>query len=809
MKKIFLFTSLILSLTACQAGTVQDTNASLWYGQPADEWMKALPIGNGRLGAMVFGDIQKETIALNEITVWSGQPEAPQDKTDGKERLAAVRKLFYEKKYEEGNRLAAKTLTVGSRSFGSHLPIGDLILTFDYTQTQGAGSLNREPGYKRELDLHDALAKVSYQKNGVTFQREYLCSNPDNVIVIKLSADKKAALTFDLGLAMTRETDSTVFAANGNQLEFSGKVAFKKYGPGGVSFVGKINVATVGGNVRAGEGTLNVERADEAVITIDFRTDYHQPEYVSVCRNTVEKAVAKGYEHVKEDHIADYKPLFDRVDVSLGHSEADKLPTDVRWQRIKEGKEDPAFDALFFQYGRYLLIASSRENSPLPSNLQGLWNDNLACNMGWTCDYHLDINIEQNYWLSNSTNLPECNRPLFDYIRFLSEHGANIAQAMYGSPGWVAHTVVNAWGYTASGQGVGWGMFPTAGAWIASHLWTHYEYTQDLDFLAETAYPILKGAATFFLDYMTELPGTDYLVTGPSTSPENAFKYGDTHLSLYMMPACDRVLVYETYKSCIEASGILGIDDDFRHSLEEALKKFPPLMIGKNGTVQEWLEDFDEAQPNHRHTTHLLSLYPFSQISLNRTPELAVAARKTIERRLNAEGWEDVEWSRANMVCFYARLKDRQQAYNSLQSLLNTFTRENLLTISPKGIAGAPWDIFIIDGNGAGTAAVAEMLVQNHDGYIEFLPALPQQWHTGHFKGICVRGGAETEAEWKDGVLTKAVVRATADHEFAVKLPDGARMYQVYLNDKKQPANGAGGNVLPVSLKKGDVWAIK
>ncbi|KAA6340564.1 hypothetical protein EZS27_011582 [termite gut metagenome] len=802
MKRLFLIGYCLLSLTACQAGKEKEENLSLWFRQPADEWMKATPIGNGRLGAMVFGGIKTEKIALNEITMWSGQPEPPQELTDGKERLAAVRKLFYEGKYEEGNRLAAQTLTVRSHSFGSHLPVGDLLLNF----RNDAGAVS---DYKRELDLHNAITTVSYRADGVTYKREYLCSNPDNVLVVKLSADKKGSLDFNLGITMTRETDSTLFATNGNELTFSGKVNFRKYGTGGVNFIGNVNVSATGGSVQADGQALKISNADEAVVMIDIRTDYHHPAYVSACRNTIDKAVAKGYDLVRKDHTADYEALFDKVDVSLGTSEADKLPTDERWQQVKKGREDPGLDALFFQYGRYLLIASSRENSPLPSNLQGLWNDNLACNMGWTCDYHLDINIEQNYWLSNVTNLYECNKPLFDYIRFLSEHGSNIAQSIYGSPGWVAHTTVNAWGYTASGDGVGWGMFPTAGAWIASHLWTHYEYTQDKDFLAETAYPLLKGSATFFLDYMTEIPGSDYLLTGPSTSPENAFRYGDKHMSLYMMPTCDRVLVYETYQSCIKASAILDIDAEFRYTLESALQKFPPIRIGKNGTVQEWFEDFDEVQPNHRHTTHLLSLYPFSQISLDRTPELAIAARKTIERRLNAEGWEDVEWSRANMICFYARLKDQQEAYNSLQSLLNTFTRENLLTISPKGIAGAPWDIFIIDGNAAGTAAVAEMLIQNHEGYIEFLPALPMQWKTGHFKGLCLRGGAEADAEWKDGILTKATVRATADQNITIKLPTDNRPLQCYLNDKKQSSETVNGDKVTISLKKGDIWRIQ
>ena len=790
-----------LLMIACKPDAGNNPNLSLWYQQPADEWMKATPIGNGRLGAMVYGGIETEKIALNEVTMWSGQPEKPIEfPTSGKDRLADVRKLFFEGKLHEGNWAASRNLAVDARSFGSHVPIGDLILNFENKNSAVTG-------YKRELDLRDAITRVTYNMDGVTYEREYFCSNPDNVLVVKISASEAGSLSFDMGIAMMRESDNTVFVAKDNNIEFSGKVSFPKFGSGGVNFLGKINVSTTGGTVQAVDTLLRISAADEVILTMDIRTDYVSADYQSVCRSTVDNATAKKYEAIKNNHVADYKKLFDRVDISLGNSHACLLPTDVRWQLIKEGKEDPGFDALFFQYGRYLLIASSREDSPLPSNLQGIWNDNLACNMGWACDYHLDINIQQNYWLSNITNLHECNAPLFEYIRFLSEHGAEVADKIFGSSGWVAHTIANAWGYTASNTSVGWGMHTTAGVWIASHLWTHYEYTNDKTFLEKTAYPILKSAATFFLDYMTELPGTGYLVTGPSTSPENSFFHDGHHLSVSMMPTCDLVLVTELYKSCIEASGILGIDEEFRQSLENALAKFPPLQIGKNGALQEWLEDYEEAEPHHRHTTHLLALYPFSQISLESTPELAEATRKTIDGRLNAEGWEDVEWSRANMVCFYARLKDAPEAYSSLQNLYNTFTRENLLTISPEGIAGAPWDIFIIDGNGAGTAAIAEMLVQNHEGYIEFVPVMPQQWKTGHFAGLCIRGGAEIDAEWKNGKITKAVVRATVDNDFSIKMPQQGKPAKVFLNGIKQ--NSDDSEIITVSMKKGDSWEVR
>jgi alpha-L-fucosidase 2 len=776
---------------------------SLLYRQPAEEWMQALPVGNGRLGAMIFGGIAGERIALNEITMWSGQPEAARAaRSDGKQRRAEVVKAFIAGEYGEGHRLAAENLVVPASSFGSHVPVGDLIFGFDHDTSSVSD-------YVRELNLNDAVAKVSYRVNGVAFRREYFCSAPDNVLAIKLSADDGGKLNFDLGICMMRPSDATVFRTAGNSLTFSGKVCFPKFGAGGVRFAGKLTATTVGGKIIAGDTALRITDAREATVLLDIRTDYVTDEYLSLCEKTVDIASARKYEVLKNDHVSDYKRLFDRVVLSLGDATPDDRPTDLRLKHRREGGEDPGLDVLFFQYGRYLLIASSREDSPLPSNLQGLWNDNRACNMGWTCDYHLDINIEQNYWLSNVTNLHECNAPLFAFIRFLSERGAEMTRDIYGCRGWAANTVVNAWGYTAPAD-IHWGLFPAAGAWIASHLWTHYEYTRDKSFLATTAYPVLKGAAVFFLDCMTEDPVSGHLLTGPSISPENTFVIAGKHSTLSMMPTCDRILVYETYASCIRASEILGIDTAFRLSLTEAIKKLPPFKIGKHGTLQEWYHDFEEAQLNHRHTTHLLALYPFSQISPVRTPELAQAARKTIERRLNAPDWEDVEWSRANMINFYARLKDSRAAYDSYRILLRAFVRDNLLTVSPAGIAGAPQDIFIIDGNGAGTAGMAEMLIQSHEGYIEFLPALPPQWADGHFTGFCVRGGAEVSAKWKEGSIVEAEIKATNGNDFFVKIPkNGEKNLSLFLNGKQIEAEAESNSIIKLKLRKNETLLMQ
>ncbi|MDR1716159.1 MAG: glycoside hydrolase family 95 protein [Prevotella sp.] len=802
MKNKYLLTFLIIVLSIANIQNIISQNSrsyTLWYEQPADEWMKSIPLGNGRIGAMVFGGVETETVALNEITMWSGQPDIFQERPLGKEMLNNIRQLFFDGKYAEGNRVVSEFMSGVPHSFGSHVPAGDLKLKFYYP----AGNISN---YKRELTLDNAINTVTYKVGNVEYTREYFCSNPDDALIIRLTANKPKSLKFDLSLDMLRES---VFTATNNSIEFSGKVSFPKQGPGGVNFMGKVSVNVKDGKVSGTKDKISIEDATSVTIAVDIRTDYSNGQYKEDCVKTVDNVLTQDYNMLKSRHINDYSNLYKRVDLFLGNSESGNLPTDKRWERVKAGKNDIGMDALFFQYARYLQIAASRENSPLPANLQGIWNDNLACNMGWTNDYHLDINTQQNYWLSNIGNLHETNIPLFNYIEDLSMHGQRTAKNTYGARGWLANTVANVWGYTPSGQGVNWGLFPLAGTWIASHLWTHYVYTLDRDFLKKQAYPILKSNAEFLIDYMVQDPKTGYLITGPSTSPENSFRYKGDELSISMMPACDRQLAYEAFTSCIAASEVLGVDASFREEMKAALKKLPPIMIGKNGAIQEWFEDFEEAQPNHRHTTHLLALYPFSQISAIKTPGLAAAARKTIEYRLAAPDWEDVEWSRANMICLYARLFDAQKAYESVVQLQREFTRENLLTISPEGIAGAPYDIFIYDGNEAGGAGIAEMLIQSHEGYIEFLPALPQQWNTGYFKGLCVRGGAEIDLNWKNGKVEKALIKAKIDNNFSVKLPENMPSPRILKNGKKIGLRQNTNRLIEFGLKKGDILVIE
>lgn len=768
--------AMALALSGCQSATDSCETTELWYAQPAKVWMESLPIGNGRLGAMTYGGIEEEKLALNESTMWSGQYNENQNKPFGREKMNQLRKLFFEGKLSEGNRIAGDNLHGNQTSFGTHLPIGDLKMQFIYPE-------GKVTDYRRSLSLDEAVSSVSFNSGGVNYKREYFATNPDNVLVLRLTADKQKSITMNMGLDLMRQADLSV---ENNQLVFTGKVDFPLHGPGGVCFEGRIAVLADNGEVKMEQSGVSIKEADAVTLIVDVRTDYKSPDYKTLCADGVEKAAAKSYDELKQAHIKDYNTLYNRVSIHFGQDANRALPTDVRWKQVKEGKTDTGLDALFFQYGRYLTIASSRENSPLPIALQGFFNDNKACNMGWTNDYHLDINTEQNYWAANVGNLAECNAPLFTYIKDLAHHGAKTAEVVYGCKGWTAHTTANVWGYTPASSTIIWGLFPMAGSWIASHLWTQYEFTQDKQYLAETAYPLLKGNAQFILDFLAKDPKSGYLMTGPSISPENWFRTaGGEEMVASMMPACDRELAYEILSNCVRASEILDTDREFADSLRTAIAQLPPIQLRANGAIREWFEDFEEAHPNHRHTSHLLALYPFSQITLEKTPELAEAARKTIENRLSAENWEDTEWSRANMICMYARLKDAQEAYKSVQLLQGKLSRENLMTVSPGGIAGAEGDIYSFDGNPAGTAGMAEMLIQNHEGYVEFLPCLPVEWKDGSFKGLCLKGGAEATAEWTNAVINKASLKATADQVLKVKIPQGKK-YRVLLMVRRQ-----------------------
>lgn len=677
----------------------------------------------------------------------------------GPDRLREMREAFLSGDYKRGNDLGWQYLCGHGKSFGTNLPFGDLLIE------TGGGDVS---GYRRELALDEAVARVGFVCGGTRFSREYFASNPAQALVVRYTADKAHALSATVSMRMLRHSEVT---ARANQIDITGDARFDKNGEGGVRFRGIVRVMADGGSVRAVGDRLVVDRADAMTIIVDIRTDFQNLNYRSQCLNTVETAASRPYDELKREHVADFKAIFDRMDIDLGRPTTDANTTDEMFAEAHKGLSNPAFDALFFQYGRYMQISSSRENSPLPSNLQGIWNDNLACNMPWTCDYHLDINIQQNYWSANIANMAETNAPLFTYIGLLAKYGSVTARKMYGCGGWVAHTINNVWGDTAPGSACSWAMNVTAGAWMATHLWTHYEYTLDKDYLREVGYPLLKETAQFFVDYMVEDPKTGYLLSGPSISPENGFRGADGRgYSLSMMPTIDRAVIYDIYNACIQSAKILGIDDDFSRRLQRDIKKLPPLRLLDNGELAEWYLDVVRDDPSHRHASHLLALYPFGQISPFKTPGLAEGCRLFLENQTSHANWEDTEWTRGNNINFYARLLDGEKAYESLKGLYTGFMRENLMTVSPAGIAGAESDIFSFDATEAAVAGVCEMLLQSYDGMLNFLPALPKAWKSGSIKGVCARGGIEADFAWKNRKVVSATLRSRVDQTVNVRV---------------------------------------
>lgn len=818
MKKFFCLLFVLVSFVA----TAESNNASdvLWYTNPASKWMEALPIGNGRLGGMVYGGTAVERFALDESSLWSGQPNPDQDRPFGRARLDSLRQLFFDGKIKEANDIAWNQLVGNQTSFGTHLPAGEITFRFPDINPQYVKD------YHRQLDLSTAVATTTFRHRGIVYERQAFASHPDEVIVYHFAANKRGKISFTAYLQVANDMPCSY--ANPRHLQlakgeagaviaFSGQALFAMHGPGGVHFAGRMAVKTDGGKVTTTDSTLTVAKANEVTVIIDLRTDFKRPAFDSLIDEEMDVAITHPFATLRDRHIADYSPLYSRVTIHFGSNTnndnakslsslgGSSLPTDQRRLGALEGIQDPELDALFFQMGRYLTIASSRENSPLPIALQAFFNDNLACHMGWTNDYHLDINTQQNYWVANVGNLAECNAPLFRWIADLVEPGSRTAQTIYGCKGWTAHTTTNIWGYTAPSSCIAWGLHPTAGSWIATHLWTNYEYTRDREYLRTVAYPLLKGNAEFLLDYMTIDPRTGTLVTGPSISPENAFGYDENHYSASMMPTCDRVFAWEILNACLQSTHILGCDADFRTRLEEALNHFPTFKIGRDGGIQEWAEDYVQAYPNHRHTSHLMSFWPFAQITLQHDPRLAAAVRRTFDLRLAAPGWEDVEWSRANAIGVYARLTDAEEAYRSVKMLEGYLSRGNLLTVSPAGIAGAEADIFAIDGNTAGAAGIAEMLIQTQNGYLQFLPALPSAWSEGSFSGLCIRGGAEVACKWKDSRIIRATLTATVPGTFAIEVPRQGAYSAIVGGITLQPRDG----IWQVALQKGETVIVQ
>lgn len=798
--KLIKKTFLILLFTSFYTNISAQSKNVLWYKQPAEFFEESLVLGNGKMGATVFGGANSDKIYLNDITLWSGEPVNANMSPDAYKNISAIREALKNENYKLAEELNKK---VQGKNSESYAPLG----TLEINNSEKGKAVN----YHRELDLSNAISKVSYEMAGIKYTREYFVSAPDQIMIIKLTADQKGALNFDVNLKSLLKSNvevrNNILVMKGNAPihENAGYTVLPKYldiKERGTRFTTLIQIKKTDGKVTSSRESLSLKDATEAIIYVSVATSFNgfdkNPateglDDVSIALQNLNKAYAKSFDKVKESHIADYQKFFNRVNLDLGKTTAPDLPTDERLLRYADGKEDKNLEILYFNFGRYLLISSSRTLG-VPANLQGLWNPHLS--PPWSSNYTMNINLEENYWLAENTNLSEMHSSLLSFIKNLSVTGKVTAKTFYGvNKGWAAAHNSDIWAMTNPVGQFGkedpmWACWPMAGAWLSTHIWEHYIFTKDAAYLKKEGYPLMKGAAEFCLGWLvTDKNGN--LITSPSTSPENQYKLADGFVgaTLYGGTA-DLAMIRECFDKTIKASKVLNTDADFRAKLETALSKLYPYQIGKKGNLQEWYFDWDDNDPKHRHQSQLFGLFPGDHITPLKTPDLAEASRKTLE----IKGDETTGWSKGWRINLWARLWDGNRAYKMYRELLRYVDPDGKKTEKPRRGGGTYPNLFDahppfqIDGNFGGAAAVAEMLVQSDENEIRLLPALPDAWDEGSVSGICARGGFEIEMTWNNKKPEKVIVSSK----------NGGKTTVIF-GDKKQE----------IVLKKGESLEIK